>query len=567
MTRIIQLSEDIINKIAAGEVIERPASVVKELVENALDAGATAIDVEIKKAGKELIRVKDNGCGMPEDDAKLCILRHTTSKIRQADDLHNIRTLGFRGEALSSIAAVSHFVLTTKEKSTIAGSRITVSGGVLQRVEQAASADGTTIEVHELFLNTPARRKFMKSDATENAQILDVITRYALYYNFVFFRLMSDGKSLLQSGNSDQRATITTIYGASLAKELLNVEKDDAGIRVSGMISKPTVTRANKDYQTFFVNGRLVKSPMIEHALHEAYHAALFIHRHPFALLKIEIDPALIDVNVHPTKKEVKFEKSELVYRFIYHAIRDVLEKENLIPQMEMPSSFHAEQLHLTKRFDTSAQVILATTAPRSLPSMVNHSETLPPLRLLGQIHQTFFIAETAEGMLIIDQHIVQERVLYEQFMQQYMKSAVMPQVLLQPVIVELTQKDALMLGEHEEQLQQLGFAIDGFGGNSVRVRSIPSIFGRLQPADILPDILGQLRDGMTTSVENKAEAMITRMACRASIKAGDNCTIPQMQQLLGQLQHCKLPFHCPHGRPVFINVTREELEKMFLRV
>ena len=567
MTRIIQLSEDIINKIAAGEVIERPASVVKELVENALDAGATAIDVEIKKAGKELIRVKDNGCGMPEDDAKLCILRHTTSKIRQADDLHNIRTLGFRGEALSSIAAVSHFVLTTKEKSTIAGSRITVSGGVLQRVEQAASADGTTIEVHELFLNTPARRKFMKSDATENAQILDVITRYALYYNSVFFRLISDGKSLLQSGNSDQRATITTIYGASLAKELLNVEKEDAGIRVSGMISKPTVTRANKDYQTFFVNGRLVKSPMIEHALHEAYHAALFIHRHPFALLKIEIDPALIDVNVHPTKKEVKFEKSELVYRFIYHAIRDVLEKENLIPQMEMPSSFHSEQLHLTKKFDTSSQVILATTAPRSLPSMVNHSETLPPLRLLGQIHQTFFIAETAEGMLIIDQHIVQERVLYEQFMQQYMKSAVMPQVLLQPVIVELTQKDALMLGEHEEQLQQLGFAIDGFGGNSVRVRSIPSIFGRLQPADILPDILGQLRDGMTTSVENKAEAMITRMACRASIKAGDNCTIPQMQQLLGQLQHCKLPFHCPHGRPVFINVTREELEKMFLRV
>ncbi|MBS3139025.1 DNA mismatch repair endonuclease MutL [Candidatus Woesearchaeota archaeon] len=314
MTRIIQLSEDIINKIAAGEVIERPASVVKELVENALDAGATAIDVEIKKAGKELIRVKDNGCGMPEDDAKLCILRHTTSKIRQADDLHNIRTLGFRGEALSSIAAVSHFVLTTKEKSTIAGSRITVSGGVLQRVEQAASADGTTIEVHELFLNTPARRKFMKSDATENAQILDVITRYALYYNSVFFRLISDGKSLLQSGNSDQRATITTIYGASLAKELLNVEKEDAGIRVSGMISKPTVTRANKDYQTFFVNGRLVKSPMIEHALHEAYHAALFIHRHPFALLKIEIDPALIDVNVHPTKKEVKFEKSELVF-------------------------------------------------------------------------------------------------------------------------------------------------------------------------------------------------------------------------------------------------------------
>src|SRR3989344_8343563 len=568
MGKIISLSEDIVNKIAAGEVIERPASVVKELVENAIDAGATAIDVDIKKAGKELIRVKDNGCGMSSEDALLCVQRHTTSKIRQAGDLFNIRTLGFRGESLASIAAVSHFVLTTKEKGEVAGTRVTVSGGVLQRNEEVGSPEGTTIDVHELFFNTPARRKFMKSDGTEAAQILDIVTRYALFYSTVSFRVVNDGKIILSTEKTDDvKQTIAKVYGAAIAKELLPVNKDTEAIRVQGLVSKPTITRSDKDHQTFFVNGRLVKSPMIEHALHEAYHAALFIHRHPFALLKIDVDPALIDVNVHPTKKEVKFEKSELVYRFIYHAIRDVLEKENLIPQMEMPSSFHAEQLHLTKRFDTSAQVILATTAPRSLPSMVNHSETLPPLRLLGQIHQTFFIAETAEGMLIIDQHIVQERVLYEQFMQQYMKSAVMPQVLLQPVIVELTQKDALMLGEHEEQLQQLGFAIDGFGGNSVRVKSIPSIFGRLQPAELLPDILGQLRDGMTTSVQNKAEAMITRMACRASIKAGDNCTIPQMQQLLGQLQHCKLPFHCPHGRPVFINVTREELEKMFLRV
>ena len=569
--KIHQLSEDIINKIAAGEVIERPASVVKELIENAIDAGATAIDVEVKKAGKELIRVKDNGCGMSAEDAKLCVLRHTTSKIRQAGDLHNIRTLGFRGEALSSIAAVSHFILTTKEKGNVAGTKVTVSGGVVQRTEEAAHGDGTTMEVHELFLNTPARRKFMRSDATETAQILDVLTRYALFYTTVSFRFITDGRMLLHTGGSGE--TITEVYGASVAKELLKVEKESEGMRVTGMISKPTFTRGDKEYLTFFVNGRLVKSPLMERALHEAYHSVLFIHRHQFALLQLDVEPSVIDVNVHPTKKEVKFEKGDVVYRFVYHAVRDVLEKENLIPQMGIQHT-ELDQMRLTKAFDTSTQAVLAAAPMRSMQigdamgAEYEHKvdTRLPPLRLLGQVHKTFFIAETAEGMLIIDQHIVQERVLYELFMRQYMKKAVKPQMLIEPAIAELAPKDVLLLSEHEEQLQELGFSIEAFGGNSVRVRSIPSIFGALQPAEMLPEVLGQLRDGRVTSISGKAELVITRMSCRASIKAGDSCTIPQMQQMLEQLEKCTLPFHCPHGRPIFINVTRDELERMFLR-
>ncbi|HLC75319.1 MAG TPA: DNA mismatch repair endonuclease MutL [Candidatus Nanoarchaeia archaeon] len=570
MGKIISLSEDIVNKIAAGEVIERPASVVKELVENAIDAGATAIDVDIKKAGKELIRVKDNGCGMSSEDALLCVQRHTTSKIRQAGDLFNIRTLGFRGEALASIAAVSHFVLTTKEKGEVAGTRVTVSGGVLQRNEEVGSPEGTTIDVHELFFNTPARRKFMKSDGTEAAQILDIVTRYALFYSTVSFRVVNDGKIILSTEKTDDvKQTIAKVYGAAIAKELLPVNKDTEAIRVQGLVSKPTITRSDKDHQTFFVNGRLVKSPLIEHALHEAYHAVLFIHRHPFALLRIDVDPSMIDVNVHPTKKEIKFEKSDVVYRFVYHAVRDVLEKENLIPAVEMQAM--QEQMQLTKgfdrRFETSTQAVLSSNVPMMQRSAVLVERShIPALRLLGQVHNTFFIAETAEGLLIIDQHIVQERVLYEQFMHDYMKKAVKPQMMLEPVIVELSAADALFVSEQIDELAELGFFVEAFGGNSVRVRSVPSIFGRLQPSDVLPDVLGQLREGKTTAVLNKAESVITRMACRASIKAGDVCTIPQMYTLLGQLEHCTLPFHCPHGRPVFINVTREELERMFLR-
>ena len=332
MARIIQLSEDIVNKIAAGEVIERPASVVKELVENALDAGATVVDVDVMKAGKELIRVRDNGCGMSSEDARLCFLRHTTSKIRSADDLHGIRTLGFRGEALSSIAAVSHFVLTSKEKGALAGIEIVVSAGIVGAVKEVGCPDGTCIEVHDLFLNTPVRKKFLKSDTSELGHIVDIVSRYALVHSSVAFTLTHNGNVLFRSTAAGVLDSLIALYGADVAKELVPVTAEADGIAVTGFISKPTVSRADKTDQRIFVNGRLVSSPLIQHALHEAYHSTLFVHRYPVVALSLAVDPARVDVNVHPTKKEVKFENGEVIYRFVYHAVKDALVQHNLVP-------------------------------------------------------------------------------------------------------------------------------------------------------------------------------------------------------------------------------------------
>ncbi len=571
MSKIIQLSEDIINKIAAGEVIERPASVVKELVENALDAGATIISVDVKRAGKELIKVKDNGCGMSPEDARLSVERHATSKIRIAEDLHHIQTLGFRGEALSSIAAVSHFILVTKEKEALSGTRIVVSGGIIQKVEEIGAADGTIVEVHDLFLNTPARKKFMKSDSTELKNIIDIVTRYALMYPKTAFAVAHDGKIVLQSESADLLSVIASLYGNAIVKELLPVTKDGS-ITITGFISKPTFTRGDKEHQTLFVNGRYVKDHVITHALHEAYHSVLFVHRYPFAVLHVEVDPSVVDVNVHPTKKEVRFEKSEVVYRAVYHAIRDVLEKEELIPDVEMRqetlSQLSSYQTMPKYAFEPSMQTMLSAQAafeaaePRAV---VIEGSAFPPMKILGQIHKTFFVAETPGGMLVIDQHIVQERVLYERFMRQYLESAVKTQALLEAEVMEFAPHDAVVVGEHINELERLGFLIEEFGRNSFLLRAIPMIFGRAQPKELLGDLIQQFDSGRT-AVEQKAEEIITRMSCRYSVKAGDTFTVQQMESWLKELDKCSLPYHCPHGRPIFVRITADELERMFLR-
>ena len=574
MSKIIQLSEDIVNKIAAGEVIERPASVVKELLENALDAGATVISVDIKKAGKELIKVKDNGCGMSKEDAQLCIARHATSKIRTAEDLHHIQTLGFRGEALSSIAAVSHFILMTKEKESLSGTKIVVSGGVLQKNEAVGSADGTTIEMHDLFLNTPVRKKFMKSDSTELKSIIDIVMRYALMYPKAAFTVVSDGKAVLETESADLLSVIASLYGNAIVKELLPVSKEGTSIRITGYVSKPTYTRGDKEHQSIFVNGRYVKDHVITHALHEAYHSVLFVHRHPFAVLHVEVDPAIIDVNVHPTKREVKFEKSDVIYRAVYHAVRDVLEKEELIPDAEMRqgtlSRLASYQTMPKYAFEQSMQTMLSSQAALETHDTLNavyiEGSKFPPMKILGQIHKTFFVAETPGGMLVIDQHIVQERVLYERFMMQYLDSAVKTQALLQAEVIEFAPHDAIVVGEHIGDFEKLGFLIEEFGKNSFLLRAIPMIFGRAQPKELMPDLIGQFDSGKRTAVEEKAEGIITRMSCRYSVKAGDTFTVQQMESWLKELDTCTLPYHCPHGRPIFVRITADELEKMFLR-
>jgi len=661
MPIIRSLPEDIINKIAAGEVIERPASVVKELIENCLDAGATKITVEIKGSGQELIKISDNGHGMDKVDAENCILRHATSKIQNLDDLYSIKSLGFRGEALASIAAVSKLSIKTKQVGKIEGVEVKVNGGMLISSEPVAVEEGMVIEVNELFFNTPARKKFLKSDLIEMRHIIDIVTRYALVNTIVAFKLVNEGRELINSpGTPNLRSNIAGIYGGMLAKEMLKVEHEfheeeetedeGAHIKVSGFFCKPLACRNDKTQQSLFVNKRWVKNDEINRAIYDAYHSLLFHGRHPVYVLNVDLDPESIDVNVHPNKTEIKIEQKDLVYNVVYKALQEVLKKNNLIPEVnvnvEEQMSFKTdsevpeferedwqedgEQIKTIDNissvrskyvFEPSEQTtfdvenslelsdegepanyndISSAKAPQikedlkviyskseekdptsegisaaDIISETKESEksfqpsigsTLPPMKLLGQVHKTFFIAETVGGMLIIDQHVVQERVLYEKFMNQYLNKGVSVQKLLDKELLTFTSSEKMLILQKKDQLKALGFELTHFGDNDFLLNSVPTIFGRTQSKELVYLLVKELGEGKVKELERLQEEIITRMACRASVKAGDNLTVPQFKALLQELEKCALPYTCPHGRAIFVKITADELEKKFLR-
>lgn len=685
MPIIKSLPEELVNKIAAGEVIERPASVVKELIENSLDAGATKIAIEIKGAGSELIKVNDNGYGMEEEDAKNCILRHSTSKISNLEDLYAIKSLGFRGEALSSIAAVSVLSVKTKQKGKIEGYETIFKGGIHKYDGATAAEDGTTIEVKDLFFNTPARKKFLKSDLVEMKHIIDIVTRYSLINKIVSFQLVNEGRNLLNApGTPNMRANIANIYGSVLAKDLLKTEfefqeevgEDEEGacVKVEAYFSKPMISRNDKTQQSIFVNGRYVKNDDINQAIYDAYHSTLFHGKHPVYVVNIEIDPEAIDVNVHPNKTTIKIEQKEVVYQAVYQAIHETLKKNSLIPEVELKverdeqlrfetnnktgenkgeksedddntgeeiSDKDLVKLGILKKgeieteknnvseeerkepkyvFDISEQQVfspkvneeeevkseikyefksrepkikesdnkfLSGTLGGGTGDMINGIEReivktkipetktedhlpaslkLPEMRILGQIHKTFFVAETSGGLLIIDQHVVQERVLYEKFMQQYLNKNIAIQKLLEKELITFTGAEKLIVLENLERLKSLGFELEHFGDNDFQLSSVPIIFGRAISKELIHLIVNQIVEGKSKELEKLQEEIITRMACRASIKAGDNVTIPHIKALLQELAECKLPYTCPHGRSIFIKVTVDELEKKFRR-
>lgn len=608
MSQIHLLSEEVINKIAAGEVVERPASVVKELIENSLDAQATKIIIEIKEAGKELIKITDNGSGMDQADAHHCLLRHATSKIESADDLFNINTLGFRGEALASIAAVSKLSLTTKQKDKLEGIKIEVEGGQVIDQTITAAETGTTIEVKELFFNTPARKKFLKSDSVELRHLLDVVTKYALINKKIAFKLLHNNNELLNSPSAeDLRSNILSIYGLSLAKDLLEVNYADEkeGLKIFGYIAKPHQARNDKNQQALFVNGRWIKNEDITKAVYDAYHSLLFVNKHPILVLNLEINPQKIDVNVHPNKLEIKFEQKEIIYKNVYRAIKDTLEKNNLIPASEfayeLQLSFgrgvkkeetkknNLENSETSKyAFEPSEQTILQVkeaeavlaggndfsennfTENFALPQTEENSEItenikFPSLKILGQIHKTFFVAETNGGLMLIDQHVVQERVLYEKFMSELMTKKVSQQILLQKEVLEFSPAEKMALLENKAVLEEWGFQLEQFGQNSFLLKTVPLVFGRLQPKEMLSELLNSLLEEKNRLAEVK-EDIITRMACRASIKAGDSVTIPEIKRLLFELSLAKFPYTCPHGRAIMIKIPVDELEKKFRR-
>lgn len=605
MPKINVLSEDLINKIAAGEVIERPASVLKELVENSLDAGATRIEIEIKDSGKKLIKVADNGEGMDQGDAKLAVLRHATSKIRDTDDLFSINTLGFRGEALASIAAVSQLSIVTKQHDTVEGFNLVLEGGNVVSEGPIGTDQGTVIEVRNLFFNTPARMKFMKSDAVELRHIIDVVLHYALANPQTSFKLTHEGHQLVYSPSvRDVKDNIASVYGVSIARDLVEVNYEHDLVKIYGYIAKPHAARNDKNQQALFVNGRWVKNEDITKAVYDGYHSTLFVNKHPIFVLNLDIDPTKVDVNVHPTKSKIKIEQRKEIIEAVQKAVRTTLEKSNLIPVIDEkteeqvtfgtptpqkiepkpeqkyefePSS--QDQLHVEER-SVALQVENVAEDPieeelsmidnETKNVVVEHQEKpqathFPTFKLLGQIHKTFFVAETLGGLYYIDQHAAHERVLYEQFMEQHMDTEVAVQNLLQGEMMEFTAADRIAVEEHKDELKRMGFTLEHFGDNTYIVKTIPLIFGRIQPKEIIYEILGLLREGKQKLTETKEE-IVTRMACRGAVMAGDTLTNLEMDAILRDLGNTKLPFTCPHGRPSIIKITVDELERMFKR-
>jgi DNA mismatch repair protein MutL len=606
MSKIKLLDEDLINKIAAGEVIERPASVVKELIENSLDAGATRINIEIKDSGKKLIKISDNGSGMSSEDAKKSIIRHATSKISNVDDLFAIQTLGFRGEALASIAAVSKMSIITKQKDELEAFNFVVEGGKEISSGALGAETGTIIEIVDLFFNTPARKKFLKTDSVELRHIVEIVLKYALINENVSFRLKHDKHELLNSPAVESyRNNLASIYGTGLAKELLEVNYQDDLVKITGFIAKPFAARNDKNQQHLFVNKRWIRNEDITKAIYEGYHSLLFVGKHPVYVLNLDINPLKIDVNVHPAKTEIKIEQKKEIYDSVLKAIRETLEKHNLIPVMDInveeqltfgTTKKESVEKNVKYRFEPSEQTVLDVKEMKNSTSIddfeeesystpeeevfiskdneekrenerntIEQSLKLPAMKILGQIHKTFFVAETEGGLILIDQHVVQERVLYEKFMDQLMNKKVAVQELLQGEVMEFSPAEKIYLIDNLERLQTLGFFLEEFGGNSFVLKTVPSLFGRLQPKDLLHSVLDKLKEGKS-KLEEIQEEIITRMACRASVKAGDTMTIPEIQKLLEELSNCKLPYTCPHGRAVLIKVPVEELEKKFKR-
>lgn len=531
------LPEELINKIAAGEVVERPASVVKELVENSIDAGATQITVDIQDAGKKLIRVSDNGSGMTEEEMALALQRHSTSKISSDEDLFNIKTLGFRGEALPSIAGVSKM-----------------------KIEANPSGAGISAEVKTLFYNTPARKKFLKSNTTEVGHIGEIISKYTLAYPRIAFKFMVDEKLLLNSTGSGKLVdAVLAVYGAEVAKGLTEVDASFPSGRIFGRVSRPTFTRIDKNYETFFVNGRYVKNFLLNRALEEAYRTLIPGNRYPIAILFIEIDPAQVDVNVHPTKREVKFQKTQEVMDAVREAVKKALADQNI-----RGSEGESQDIRISEREDQEIRISeKAELAEVFFPEL--EVTAVQPLLPIYQLKNTYIIATDGEEMVLIDQHAAHERILYDQLSRESQVARL--QSLLMPETIELTPSEAAVLMDNLDYIQGLGFEVEEFGSNSFILRAVPAIASKAPVKQLIIDIIAELAElGKSVQIEVKQEALRKLVACHSAIKAGDKLSPLEMNQLIRDLYTTQNPLTCPHGRPTQVRLPGAELAKRFGR-
>jgi DNA mismatch repair protein MutL len=585
--RIRVLDEEVANQIAAGEVVERPSSVVKELAENAVDAGATRLSVEIEEGGKRLIRVTDNGCGMTAQEAVLSLQRHATSKIARAEDLAAVRTLGFRGEALPSIASVSRMTVLSRRRGELEGSRLEVDAGEIRELEPAAAPEGTAITVRDLFYNTPARLKFLKTSRTELSQICDVVTRIALSHPGISARLIADGDEVLHApGSPDPLNTIAELYGKDLSRELVPVAHTRPGLAVEGQVSRPTYSRPTRGGQQFFVNGRWVRSRTLTHALDEAFRATMHPGRFPFAVLHIEIDPALVDVNVHPTKAEVRFLRDWEVHRAVHEAVREALSglgaahpseplarQQLLSPEALRSGPWlppHPSDAGRPEAASPLSGGVASDLTPASAPDQPP-IPGLPPagrtFKPVAQLWNSYLLVEGPTGLLVIDQHLAHERVLFDLLLEQRRPGETAGQLLAIPVTLQLPQSEAVVVQELLPDLAAVGFGLEPFGRGAFLVRSTPAF---VMPGEELT-VLRQLVDSLAHDRGSRATAGVERVAattaCKAAVKKGSRLAGDEIQRLLEDLERSENPHTCPHGCPISVEISYQELLRRFKRI
>jgi DNA mismatch repair protein MutL len=567
MNRIRLLPEHVANQIAAGEVVERPASVVKELLENSLDAEARRITVTVKNGGRSVVCVADDGFGMSRDDALLALERHATSKISKAEDLHSIRSLGFRGEAIPSIAAVSRFTLTSRERGTLSGTQIEIAGGKILSVKDVGAAEGTVVEVRNLFFNLPARQKFLRSVPTETAHVEHIATLCALAHPRVAFKLLVDDREVFNlAPTKELLGRLRELYGAQLAEQLVPLELSRSEIAVTGFIGKPGISRADRRQQYIFVNGRPVESKGINYALLEGYHTALMKGKFPVTFLFLEIDPELVDVNIHPSKREVRFREEFVVRQAVIDAVRAALEPQGTTPRpvqttVPAPMTLRSETVETPAR-QASFEPLTVPVAPAEV-----QTEEQGTWRILGVIGQLYVLVESPEGLVLMDQHAAHERVLFEKMLKELESDSAPAQKLLLPVTLELDARDAAFLQSNLKTLHKLGIGISEFGDKTFLVDAVPPYFPLSNLPQVFRNIVDELRQtGEQVHARRLGEDKIATTVCRHAVKARDPLRGEELRALLDQLHKCELPYTCPHGRPTMIQISYAELEKKFGR-
>lgn len=601
------LDQNTIDKIAAGEVVERPAAVVKELVENAIDSGATAITIEIKQGGIRFIRITDNGCGIPHDEIPLAFKRHATSKIKGIEDLLSVKSLGFRGEALSSIAAVSQVELITKDADAIIGSRYEIHGGTELANEEIGCPDGTTFIVRNLFYNTPARSKFLKTKATEGGYVSDVVMHFTLSHPGIRFKFIWDGRAKIQtSGNGSVKDSIFHHFGADITKVLLPVDVEKHGMRLAGFIGKPELSRGTRTFMNYYINGRYIKSPIIQKAIERAYDGFSMANRFPFTTLFLDIDSSLLDVNVHPAKMEVRFTNQEEVFDLFQTCLHDVLRHASLIPDVSPGSDRKSAEPKTKAKAQSDARTKTKAkdqpgagtktrtenqpepfearrlqseehAAPPRLPihyeqqslfqEQLLKEDNAISFRLIGQVFGTFWLIEWKDELLIIDQHAAHEKILYENIRKELENNHVYSQNLVTPIVLSLTHREKEILNNCKEAFEKLGFEIEEFGGDEYAVQAVPSHFLHLASKELFYSMLDELLENPISSKLEMITDRCATIACKAAVKGNHTLSFLEAEKLIEQMLLADEPYHCPHGRPTTISMSKKEFEKKFKRI